>query len=59
LTDKPKTIGTFDISQTSDPAKNEDWIKTPKNRASEQALHDALEHTHGAQGKPIINDHTH
>ena len=42
-------IGIFDISETTDPALNEDWIKTPENRASERALHDELARTHGIQ----------
>ena len=33
---------TFDISETPDPARNEDWIKTAENRASEATLHDEL-----------------
>ena len=44
MTKKP--IGTFNISDTPDPARNEDWIKTPANRASEAALHDKLEREH-------------
>ena len=42
-----KPIGIFDINDTPDPAANEDWIKTPENRASEAALHDELARTHG------------
>ena len=43
---KREAIGTFDISDTPDPARNEDWIKTPKNRASEEAIADKLEREH-------------
>ena len=42
-----KTIGIVDISKTADPAANEDWIKTPENRASEAALHAELARDHG------------
>ena len=51
MTKKP--IGTFNISDTPDPARNEDWIKTPANRASEAALHDELSRNHGAQPAPL------
>jgi len=48
-----KTIGTFDISDTLDPARNEDWIKTPENRKSEAALHDELTRKHGARTEQL------
>ena len=41
-----KPIGIFDINDTPDPAVNEDWIKTPENRASEAALHDEIARKH-------------
>ena len=44
-----KTVGTFDISATPDPAANEDWIKTPENRASEAALHEGIARAHRLQ----------
>ena len=46
---KPVTIGKFDISKTSDPAANEDWIKTKENRASEKKLHDKLAKEHAGK----------
>ena len=47
-----KPIGVFDISKLPDPARNEDWIKTPENRASEAALHAELAGDHGIQFEP-------
>ena len=44
MTKKP--IGIFNISDTPDPAANEDWIKTPENRASERALHEEIVRLH-------------
>ena len=51
-----KTIGIVDISKTADPAANEDWIKTPENRASEAALHAELARDHGIQFEPLDDD---
>ena len=50
---KREAVGVFDISNTPDPAANEDWIKTPKNRASEAALHAGLARDHGIQFEPL------
>ena len=47
MTKKP--IGIFDINDTPDPAANEDWIKTPENRASEAALHEEIARAHGTE----------
>jgi len=46
-----KPIAVFDISDTRDPARNEDWIKTAKNRASEAALHDKIARDHATQAE--------
>lgn len=50
---KREAISTFDISKTADPARNEDWIKTPENRASEAALHEQIARDHGIQFEPL------
>ena len=50
---KRETIGVFDISKTADPAADEDWIKTPANRASEAALAEQLARDHGIQFEPL------
>ena len=42
-----RPIGTIDISETPDPAANEDWIKTPENRESEAEIHEELAKEHG------------
>lgn len=50
---KRETVGVFDISKTADPARNEDWIKTTENRASEAALHEQIARDHGIQFEPL------
>jgi len=50
---KREAIGAFDISDTPDPERNADWIKTPANRKSEAALHAQLTRDHGIQFEPL------
>mgnify|MGYP001141296755 CR=1 FL=1 len=53
---KRETVGVFGISKVVDPARNEDWIKTAKNRASEAALAEQLARDHGVQFEPLDAD---
>lgn len=42
-------IGIINISDTPDPERNADWIKTEENRQSEREIHERLAEEHAEE----------